>query len=437
MIPEELFQQLWAIMNRYQGGLTTTEGCPVQVIYPGILNEDTGPDFLNARLVIDGQQWAGDVELHVNESDWYTHKHHTDAQYNSVVLHVIINRGKPAVDAEGRPIHTLVVPNAEQLAERYEPFIAQNKIPRCAGAIASATPYEREEWLTRMAVARLEEKSQSALGELESCQGDWEEAIYRTISRSLGLRVNADPMLWLARVTPLKYLLKIRNDSFALEAVLLGQAGLIQEAMEQNRDDGYVRKLWAEYQFQAAKYGLKPLKSTVWKYLRLRPRSFPSLRIAQLAALLSTRDRLLAATLHAKDMAELEKLLKVTPSKYWETRYTLGGTIGEASPKPIGRERMKIMVINAIVPFRFAYARAHANSTMQEEALELLEQLPAERNSVVNRFSQCGLTPKNALHSQAIIHIHNNHCRPRLCYRCPMGLRTITRGATPPTPPQK
>lgn len=426
-IPEELFHGVWAVMHRYAEGLRTVDGRSLTIENPGVHNHDAGADFFNARLTIGGQQWAGDVELHVDESDWYAHGHDEDPAYNAVILHVVAHEmGRRAVDSSGREVPTLVIPRAEELVKTYEGLIAHREEPCCGEAIGKMPPLEQSEWMVRLLVERLQAKSEAARAEVEKCELGWEEAFFRSVAQSLGQRVNADPMLWLMRATPFKDLSRIRDGWLSLEALLLGQAGLIEEARRQNRVDAYVETLEKEYYYQAARFKLKPISGSVWKYMRIRPAAFPALRIAQLSAIIHRNEHFFSEMLEAKSVTEVERILRVDTSEYWLTHYALGDTPSAAQPKKIGHERAKIVLINSIVPYRFAYAEAKGDEGLRDATLDLLEQVAPEENAVVRRYAGCGVRVKSAVESQAIVQLLKMHCRPRLCYRCPVGLRTLT-----------
>lgn len=425
-IPEELFHGVWAVMHRYVDELRTVDGRPLTIHSPGVENRDAGADFFNARITIDGQQWAGDVELHVNESDWYAHGHDKDPAYNAVILHVVVRSGRRAVDSSGREVPTLLVPRAEELVQIYEEFIARRGEPCCGAAIGELPPLEQSQWMLRLVVERLQAKSETARAEVSASELGWEEAFLRSVAQSFGQRVNADPMLWLMRATPLKALSRIRDGWLSLEALLLGQAGLIEEARRQQRVDSYVEELEKEYFYQAARFGLKPLEGRVWKYLRIRPLAFPALRVAQLAALIYSREHLFSEMLKVESVAEAESVLRVKLSDYWLTHYTLGDAPSVPQSKQIGRERAKIVLINSVVPYRFAYASAQGDEELRAATLELLEQVAPEENSVVRRYAASGVHVHSAMESQAVVQLLNRYCRPRLCYRCPVGLRALT-----------
>lgn len=427
-LPEELFHGVWAVLHRYAEGLRTADGRSLTIRNPGLHNRDAGADFFNARIVVGDQLWAGDVELHINESDWYAHGHDKDPAYNAVILHVVVHRGdRRAVDSAGREVPTLVIPHAGALVRTYRSLIDHREDPCCGEALGELSPLEQSEWMMRLLVERLQAKSAAAEAEVAACELGWEEAFLRSLAQSLGQRVNADPMLWLMRATPFKALSKIRDGWLSLEALLLGQAGLIEAARREGRCDTYVETLGKEYYYQAVRFGLKPISGSVWKYLRIRPAAFPSLRIAQLAAIIYRSEHLFSKMLTVRSVSEVEQILRVPTSDYWLTHYTLGDAPSAERVKKIGRERAKIVLINSVVPYRFAYAASRGDAELRESTLDLLEQVSPEENAVVRRYAQLGLKVDSAQESQAIVQLLKQHCRPRLCYRCPIGLRMLTR----------
>ena len=425
-IPEELFHGVWAVMHRFVDKLHTVEGKELTIQNPGVENHDAGPDFFNARLTLNGQQWAGDVELHINESDWYAHGHDVDPVYDSVILHVVVYAGRRAVDSKGRAIPTLVVPHADELVQTYGDMMARRKEPCCGSAIGMVSSIEQTEWMLRLLVERLQTKSDDARHEVEKSELGWEEAFLRSVAQSLGQRVNAEPMLWLMRSTPLKTLWKIRDGWFSLEALLFGQSGLLGEARRQRRVDSYVEALEKEYYYQTARFGLTPISGGVWKHLRVRPSAFPALRIAQLAAIIYRSEHLFASMLNVESVEEVNKLLRVEISDYWLTHYTLGDAPSAPKSKKLGYERAKVVLINSVVPYRFAYGVMHGDEAQQESAIDLLEQVDSEENALVNCYRECGVRVRNAVESQAIVEMLKKYCRPRLCYRCPVGVKTLT-----------
>lgn len=432
-LEEDLFQGVWMALHRYAPVLHTTEGKPLVIQGPGVLNRGQGPDFTDARLTIAGQQWVGNVEMHINESDWFTHGHHQDPRYNSVILHVAVHPGRPALDSRERRVPTLLLPHAQLLVEAYRVLRASRQEPPCQQGLALLPPETRNRWLSKLVVQRLDAKAEQALAELSTAPMGWEEAFYRSLARSLGLHINADPMLQLARSTPLKALMKVRDHLESLEAILLGQAGLLSYVPPQ-QEPPYAAFLRQEYAYRAKEFALAPINANYWQFMRLRPGSYPTLRLAQLAAILHGTDHLFSQILRLDTLADLEKLLRVKASAHWDTHYNLTGPQGSAKPKYVGKERLLVVMINSVVPMRFAYARATANDALRRHTIGLLEQLPPETNAIVRRYQTPDFKAANAMQTQALVELSQHYCRPHLCHCCPVGLGQIMRPFATPKP---
>lgn len=424
-IPEEMLHALWKQLHRLPGQLVTTEGLPVEIVHPGQHNHDAGPDFRNAILRIGDIVWAGDVEMHVQASDWNRHGHQTDPAYNAVVLHVVAIHDGEAIRQNGQPVSTLIIPDLEVLSSRYDALLHSQIQPQCGHALAQLEPYVRESWLTRLAFTRFEQKTQRIMLDVDECPLGWEEAFYRAVARSLGLRVNAEPMHALTCATPLKAIYKLRDTPASVEALLFGQAGMLPTDPANAADD-YTAELAREYAYQAAKFHLIPPVAITWNHLRLRPSAFPALRIAQLTSLLCSQTHLFSQAMTLSRVDQLIDLFRAQASTYWDAHYRLGDQGHQPKPKRLGAEAARIIILNAVVPFRFAYARARGDLDQQELTIALLEQMPPEANAIVNAFANAGLPVPHALHSQALIQLHREYCEPHRCYYCPAGFDVLT-----------
>ncbi len=425
-IPESLLHELWRLLPRLASSLATTRGEDLIVHSPGVHNHDAGPDFLNASVSIGGLRWYGHVELHVQASDWHRHGHGQDPQYRSVILHVVAHDDAEVLSQRGQPIPTLVLPKLERLLALYDELHQQAQTPACGNTLSTLAPIVLEGWTSRLLVERLEAKTAPITDEVATCELGWEEAFYRSLARSLGQTVNAEAMESLARATPLKLLLKLRGQLHAVEAVLFGQSGLLGEGPteegEADSGDAYVQGLVREYAFQASKHQLTPLGPELWRYLRLRPASFPTVRIAQLAALLTQWEHVFSLVVQAKDLREIERLFgDVSTSAYWDMHYRFGTPAKRRTSKTVGKDRIRLIIINTVIPFRFAYARSMDEPELQESTLEMLSALPPEDNRVVRQFEAQGLVAHDAAKTQALLELHKRYCGPRLCHLCPAG----------------
>lgn len=431
---EKVMHYVWRHRLWSNPSMETVDGRRVTVIDPGQPNTGSGPDFFNAKVRIDGELWAGNVEIHVRASDWYRHGHHTDPAYDSVILHVVDADDAP-VDrpVSGGRIPQVRMPCVADFASRYSQLVgnASTELP-CASSIAGMSPLHIADWISALAHERVIEKSERVTTLLGRFNGDWEETAYVTLARALGRGVNGQAMEQLALSTPLRFLRKHSDSTVALESILFGQAGMLDS---QSVEDHYYATLQREYTFYRAKFGLQQPRAVAWCTSGMRPQSFPHRRIALLAAMISDGFSLFSKLLEAGSADEIMRLFDVRLSPYWQTRYTFGATPGRPA-SPLGRGALQSLVINVAVPLVYAYGtvvRTPDADRLQDHALGLLEQLPAEENSIVALFVKSGLACRDAFASQALIQLRRAYCEPRKCLYCRIGHRLLSRHAVRPT----
>ncbi len=416
---EELLHYAWRMRRFHHHALFTTDGQTVDILSPGQHNADAGPDFLNARLRIGDTVWAGNVEMHLKSSDWLQHQHQQDPAYDNVVLHVVYEEDKPIQRSNGTLIPCLEMKNriSRRLAANYQRLLQQESWVPCANSLNEVSDLTKNLWLDRLAAERLEHRAGLIDARLQRCQQDWETVFYQFLARSFGSKVNGDPMEMLAQQTPLLLLNKYRHSVFQMEALLFGQSGLLEG---QSFSEEYPRRLQQEYRFLRKKHGLKPIPAQAWKFLRLRPANFPTIRIAQLAALLHQTVSLFSKVMAAQDAKELEHLFEVKLSNYWWTHYSFDKPSPQQA-KALGQRTVHLIIINTIAPFLFCYGRAKKDNRLQERALDLLEALPAESNKIIRRWQEAGLRATSAYHSQAMIQLKQQYCDQRRCLQCAIG----------------
>ena len=415
---ESFLHFLWRWRRFDARDLATTEGLPIDISHPGEWNIHAGPDFFNARLRIGDTRWAGNVEMHLRASEWLAHGHSGDPAYDNVVLHVVWEEDTPILRAGGEriPCLTLKDRTPSGLLEAYQRLEQERSWVPCQPSIGKAPEIVRLNWLDRLAVERLEQKNAAIEEALRATGNHWEEAFYRSLARTFGLKVNAEPFEALARSLPLLTLARHKNDPAQLEALLFGQAGLLDEPCEEE----YPQMLAREYRFLKHKYGLASLPASQWKFLRLRPANFPTIRLAQFAALVHRSAHLLSCVLDARNIRELEHLFSATPGEYWNTHYRFGHPSARREKVP-GRDFIRLLIINTVVPFLFHYGKVKSQEQYQKRALALLEELPAERNSMIDNWQAMGIKARNAAHSQALIQLKTMYCTPRRCLECAIG----------------
>ncbi len=405
--------------------LDTTDGQPVVVIRAGDLNRDAGPDFFNARISIGGVEWVGNVEVHLRSSDWNAHRHSADKVYNNVVLHVVYEHdaevfmedGKsPATLELRRFVHPAVAANYEMLMS---PGI-DDGIP-CAKRLPSVPSLVLSSWLDRLVIERIESKLEVVHRLLDESRGGWEKTCYWLLARYFGGKVNALPFELLAKATDKGLLARWRDNPRRLEAILLGQAGLLDGSFL----DDYPNELQADYEALRSGAALVPIDPSLWRLFRLRPSAFPAIRISQFAALVAAAPSLFSTLLTITDVRQIEHLFDCEAAPYWNNHYHLDKPSARSCVKRLGRQQADILIINAWVPLLFAYGMAIGQQFYKDQALSLLQQLDAEDNAVVRQWCAAGIKPDNAAQSQALLQLKNAYCSGRRCLDCRIGHNII------------
>ncbi len=426
---EQLLQYLWKYKLYPASSLVTTDGRKVEVIDPGMQNRDAGPDFFNAKVKIGGQLWAGNVEIHGSSSDWVQHGHHRDKLYNSVILHLAEKVNREVINEAGWsvPQCRLVVPPS--LRENAEFLIhGDNKLP-CQSLLCLLPEKLIETYLPRLATERLERKAGDVFKLLERFKNSWDEVFYVMLSRNFGFGVNADAFYRLALSLPFNYLLKHQGDIVQLEALLFGQAGFLGDSKPSEKDQHWL-KLREEYRFLKTKYSLKSMEGAPFKRLRVRPRSFPELRIAQMASLLHSSGRLFSVILKEETYDGMLAHFQTESSGYWKTHFAFGKASKE-TPKRMGKGSIEGIVINTVAPILFAYGTSLSNEMYRERAIHFLESTSPEKNATVKAFEKGGVIPRSGADSQALIQLAREYCDKRKCFYCRIGHTLLSLGAKP------
>ncbi|AYA36554.1 DUF2851 family protein [Hymenobacter oligotrophus] len=429
---EDFIHYVWQHQYFDKTLLRTEGGEDVTVLRPGYRNADAGPDFLNARLMIGDVEWNGAVEIHLRASDWHRHNHQADKKYDQVVLHVVHTADAPVHRTDGTPVPTL------NLGPRIEPTLlaayhalTNAPVPAllpCAGALPAVPELTRLMMVERVLLERVTEKA-AVLQALHARTGhDWESTAWHALAGGFGFKKNTEPLARLAQALPLSVLRKHRHDLRQTEALLFGQAGLLPPA--DSAPDEYCANLRGEYDFLAHKYNLGPaaMQAHEWNFLRLRPANFPTVRLAQLAALLHAQPRLFQPLLDAPDVRTLEKLLLVPVSEYWQSHYRPG--VPAAKVPGLGKSSAHLLIINVVVPLRIAHARSIDNQAGIEATVELLTQLPREQNSILAVYEALEFRHRSAADSQGLLALHNGYCAPRRCLHCAIGSRILQRNVS-------
>jgi hypothetical protein len=416
---EALLQFIWQYNLYRPGELKTYDGQPVQVLHPGSLNRDAGPDFSMARVQIGDTLLVGNVELHLRTSDWKRHGHDNDPAYSRIIMHVVYEHDTPEA-VKAAPMLQLKEHIPDYVLERYTNLIQTTAPLPCAGSLPRVNDLTRSSWLSRMLVERWEQKLGLWSEELAQANGDWHTLFWWRLAANFGLKINATPFLLLAQSLPLRIITK-QSSLLQIEALLFGQAGLLNKHFT----DDYPQALQKEYAFLRHKYSLTPLEPHLWKFMRLRPASFPTIRLAQLAALIHEAPDLFTAISDNKGAKALSKMLSVKAGSYWDDHYRFDEKSSRKGAKHLGDDSAQNVIINTIAPIRFLYAHTQGKAADAEAALQLLDELSPEDNRIIRMLVQHGWKPVNAGNTQSLIQLYNNYCGSKRCLECSIGLSII------------
>ncbi|MEI6752957.1 MAG: DUF2851 family protein [Paludibacter sp.] len=401
--------------------LTTTDGEQVEIIDVGRNNTDAGPDFFNAKVKIGDTVWAGNVEIHVNSSDWNRHNHQSDVAYDNVVLHVIHNADDDVYRTDGERIPQLKLIFPQHIEDNYESLLIHKQWIACSDKLNQIPTIFIESWKNALLTERLEQKMNVIEQVLSATNQHWEEAFYITLARSFGFGTNSHAFESLAKSLPLTVLGKHKDNLFQLEALLFGQASLLGV----DNAVSYVIELRKEYDFLRSKFSLNPIDGSQWKLLRLRPDNFPHIRIAQFASLIHSSSKMFSKIVEQPEIEFLKQLFVCKPSTFWNNHY-LFDTESPLKNKTLGIQSVNSILINTVVPFLFCYASHKNDELLKDKALQILEQIPSERNSVVTNWLNAGLTSTTAYDSQALLQLKKQYCDEKKCLRCRIGHKVLT-----------
>lgn len=419
---EAFLHYIWKYKLFYKKELITTEGESLIVIQSGTHNSNAGPDFFNAKIKIGKTTWAGNIEIHIKSSDWNKHQHSKDKAYQNVVLHVVYEADNTIKDTLGNVIPCLELKNCFDpgIYKNYQKLLrAKDWIP-CGSKINQVSSIALNHWLERLMIERLERKTKDIFDRLKQNHNNWEETFYQFLSKSFGLKVNNEPFEMLSRSLPLKVLVRHKNKLIELEALLLGQAGFLEKDFKEE----YPNELKTTYKHLQKKFKLKPLAVHQWKFLRLRPANFPTIRLAQLASLIHHSSSMFSKILSSGHYKDIIELFNVKPSAYWLTHYQLDKP-STKKEKNLGTKSIDSLMINTIAPFLFVYGELHGEPSIKNKALQLLQSIPKENNAILDNWSKLGIKVKNAFRSQALLELKNEYCNQKRCLDCAIGYKIL------------
>ena len=410
--------------------LTTTDGAQVEIIDPGLHNTNSGPDFFNAKIKIGGVLWVGNVEIHDKASDWFLHGHDKDEAYNNTILHVVGIDDMQVRTQCGETVRQMQMDTPEYVKRNYALLLAEDRFPPCHTIVPKLSKLKLHSWMSALQTERLEQKTIAIMERVSKKDGSWEDAYFMTLARNFGFGINGDAFELWGEMLSLQSVAHHRDDIFQIEAMFLGQAGLLdlstipEKHREEATTDSYYSKLKSEYSYLSHKFGLSSMPSNTWKFLRLRPQNFPNIRISQLANLYYNRRASLSDVIACDSIDGLREMFSTHVTPYWETHYSFG-SVSKKSGKHLSKQSINIIILNTVIPVLFAYGRQHGDEKLCERAFRLLEELKAEDNNIIRMWRECGMEIETAADSQAIVQLKKEYCDRRDCLRCRIGYEFI------------
>lgn len=414
---EDFLHYIWKYKAFDSLGLKTTKGEPISVQQLGQHNLNAGPDFFNAQLVIAQQLWAGNVEIHIKSSDWYVHHHETDKAYDNVILHVVWQHDTEIFRKDNSEIPTLELkPFVDNtLISKYQKLMKSKSWINCENSFPEIDKFLLNNWLERLYIERLKRKSEVIEHLLETTNNDWEAVLFIMLLKNFGLKVNAEAFFSLGKSIEFSIVRKIQTSLVSLEALLFGQAGLLENDLE----DPYFMELKSEYLFLKQKFQLSSGYITPLQFFRLRPLNFPTIRLAQIANLYHQRQHLFSQLLASDTIDSFYKLFELSTSPYWKTHYTFKKT-SKVSEKKLSKSFIHLLLINTIIPVKFYYAKQNGEP-IEEQLIELIQNLPSEKNTIIEGFNRLQKTSTSALDSQALVQLKTEYCDKHQCLKCAVG----------------
>ena len=427
MIRENFLHYLWKYKLFATLNLVSFSGKSIQILHCGMHNFDAGPDFFNAKIKIEGQLWAGNVEIHIKASDWYVHNHENDSVYDSVILHVVWDNDVSVFRKDNSIIETLVLSdyvNTAVLQNYKRLFQANNLWINCERQLTNLDSFLLDTWKEKLYIQRLERKTTKIIALLEQSNHNWEAVLFKLLAKNFGLKVNGTAFFNMANSFDFSVFRKYWHKNMSLEALLFGQAGLLFE----DKESVYFEKLQYEYAYLKHKHNLKPISQTEVKFFRLRPNNFPTLRLSQLANLYFVNHSIFSKILEINDLDSFYNLFSVETSEFWKSHYSFE-TVSKTATKKLTKSFINLLLINTIIPLKFVYLRTKENFNV-EPLLSLIREIPSERNRIITNFTQFGIPAKNALASQGLLELKAEYCNKNRCLDCAIGANLLRKSST-------
>ena len=420
---EDFLHYVWQFKKFDVLAVKTVQGEAISIINSGQYLQLAGPDFFNAQLMIDDQKWAGNVEIHLKSSDWYIHNHETDAAYDSVVLHVVWEHDTEVFRQDNTEIPVLELKHyvSPEVLNSYNALAAAKSWIYCENELEGINSFTLSNWKERLFFERLERKALPILELSRATGNDWEAVLFNFLAKSFGLNTNGDIFYKIAKSLPFAV---VRRESFEfenLEALFFGRAGLL----DAEHEDVYFKDLKSRYDYICHKYRLDKVHVDALQFFKHRPDNFPTIRLSQLAQLYHKHQNLFSKLTEGASVADIYKIFEVQVSPYWQTHYTFDKESSKKR-KVLTPSFVDLLIINTIVPFKFAYERSIGKEN-PENLLHLLQSIAPEKNAVIDKFRQFKVNIQSAYDSQSLLQLRNEYCTHKRCLQCAVGLELLKR----------
>jgi hypothetical protein len=418
---ESFLHYLWQFKKFSFSELQTTEGLPITIVHSGNYLQQAGPDFFNAQLIIGTQRWAGSVEIHLKSSDWYVHHHETDAAYNNVILHVVWEHDTDVFRKNNTEIPVLELKNYvdAEILSHYQKLLSPKNWINCENELSIIDSFTLSNWKEKLFLERIEERSDEIEELLVTTANDWEAVFFLFLAKSFGLNVNGIVFFELMQSIPYEIIRKEQSDIVQLEALFLGRAGLL----ETDKEDVYFKELKKRWNYLQQKYQLPEIILQPVHFFKLRPDNFPTIRLAQLAQLISQEPQLFHKCMHIQKVSDFYQLVAIAPSVYWQSHYVFDRQ-SASKRKKLSKSFIDLVIINALLPFLFAFHR-YQNSDSTEQLLALASQIEPEKNVMIDKFLSFGLTCNTSYDTQALLQLKKQYCDFNRCLSCAIGQKLI------------
>jgi hypothetical protein len=418
---EDFLHYIWQYKKFDFSNLMTVAGESLTVVNSGQYLQLSGPDFFNAQIILNEQKWAGNIEIHVKSSDWYLHQHEKDENYDNVILHVVWENDSPIFSRNNAEIPTLELKKyvSKEVLENYLKLKTQKSWIYCENQIGSVDDFVFANWKERLFFERLERKEIPILELLRETENDWEAVLFCMLAKNFGLNTNGEMFLKMAKAIPFSIIRKEGHEVQNLEALFFGMTDLIPHEPE----DNYSKILKNQFEYSIQKYQIEKRYVEPVQFFKHRPDNFPTIRLAQLAMLYHKHQNLFSKIISVFKLEDYYSLFDISVSDYWQSHYQFD----KESPikkKKFSKSFVDLLIINSIVPFRFAFAKNQGKES-SELILELMQSISAEKNTIIDKFAFFGVKSKNAFDTQSLLQLKNEYCNKGKCLQCAVGIQLL------------